>query len=116
MHHVRNTTPLVTGEQSHCISVLVQNLGTGDKPKRDLTAFSLIKSSQIAGVEFDLPIAERKVIAGDDPIDRPCLGTQESGRGRKLQTQSVDLAVRLVLDTYSSKNGDGVLVGSIGEA
>jgi len=96
--------------------MLVQDIGTGDKPKRDLAAFGLVEPSQIARIEFDLPIAERKVIAGNDAINRPCLGAQESGSRRKLQPKRLRLTVRPVLDAYTSKHGDSVLTGSIGEA
>ena len=54
--------------------MLVQDIGTGDKAKRDLAAFGLVETSQITRIEFDLPIAERNVIAGNDAIDRPGFG------------------------------------------
>lgn len=98
------------------MTVLVQDPGAGDEPKGDLASLGLVEPGQIAGIELDLPVAERKAVAGNDAIDRPRLGAQESGSGRKLQPERVDLTVRPVFDAYAPKDGDGVLVGSIGEA
>jgi hypothetical protein len=57
LRHVGNATPFIPRQQSDRKTLLVEDLTSGGKAQRDLTAFRLIKARKIAGIELDLPIA-----------------------------------------------------------
>ena len=71
LRHIGDAAPFVTGEKSDGVTALVQDLGAGDETEGYLPLLSLVQAGEVTGVEFDFPVAKRKIVARNDPIDRP---------------------------------------------